>query len=299
MGKLKDLTGMVFGELTILYLDKERMAKNKIKNNSRITFWCCQCSCGRIASIDASSLKSGNSKSCGCSKIKNQYNNPNKVLTELPRNGNGVLWERLIDKEVEFLYNNEIIKIKVLDVMCNKNRIYTLKCMYKNTIANISAYSFKNAKLGNITDKKRDYFYKVGDVVKTKLGRVTITKHTTLLINNSKIKAYEYKCLNCNDVNTVLCNVIQVDYRCPFCEKQKIIKGSNDIYTTHNWMVKYFKNNEDAYKYSFGSNVKIQMICPHCGTEKMQKIYQLITHGFSCLQCGDGISKPQKIIFFY
>jgi hypothetical protein len=78
---------------------------------------------------------------------------------------------------------------------------------------------------------------------------------------------------------------------------KKIIKGVNDIATTHPNLVKYFKNIEDAYTHSFGSNDKIWTICPDCGFEKKMSINNLHIRGFSCLKCGDKISYGEKLMF--
>jgi hypothetical protein len=54
---IKDLTGQVFGELTVIEfkeLDKRRSAK-----------WVCKCSCGRETIVAGDSLKRGATKSCG------------------------------------------------------------------------------------------------------------------------------------------------------------------------------------------------------------------------------------------
>ena len=56
----KDLTGEVFGELTVLYLDKE-----KSNNKYRINYYVCQCSCGNIISVDEYKLINGKKISCG------------------------------------------------------------------------------------------------------------------------------------------------------------------------------------------------------------------------------------------
>lgn len=60
MKKRENLIGQQFNRLTVIALDEEK-TKNKKK-----TYWFCQCLCGNIKSIAASSLKSGASKSCGC-----------------------------------------------------------------------------------------------------------------------------------------------------------------------------------------------------------------------------------------
>ena len=54
----EDLTNETFGELKVISLDTD--------NSQKGAYWLCQCSCGNIKSIAAKSLKSGQTKSCGC-----------------------------------------------------------------------------------------------------------------------------------------------------------------------------------------------------------------------------------------
>ena len=66
--KFKDLTGKVFGELTVICEDTER-------ENTSDTYWVCQCSCGNKTSVYGSDLTRGNTKSCGrkiCSAFKSR-----------------------------------------------------------------------------------------------------------------------------------------------------------------------------------------------------------------------------------
>lgn len=53
-----DLTGQRFGSLTVLNEAVERI-------RGRVA-WMCQCECGDIVAVPSDSLRSGNSKSCGC-----------------------------------------------------------------------------------------------------------------------------------------------------------------------------------------------------------------------------------------
>jgi hypothetical protein len=57
MGKFIDLTGLKFGRWTIL---------KQINTNKKKSRWKCECSCGIIKNIDGYSLRTGDSKSCGC-----------------------------------------------------------------------------------------------------------------------------------------------------------------------------------------------------------------------------------------
>lgn len=45
----KDLTGNRYGKLTVLKVDEERTGNGK-------EYWLCQCDCGKIASVQSTSL---------------------------------------------------------------------------------------------------------------------------------------------------------------------------------------------------------------------------------------------------
>lgn len=82
------------------------------------------------------------------------------------------------------------------------------------------------------------------------------------------------------------------------CNPSRIaVKGINDIATTHPYLIKYFANIEDSYKYLYGSSEKILVKCIDCGNEKEIAINKLISKGFSCPKCGDNIPYGEKIMF--
>jgi len=56
----EDLTGQVFGRLTVLYRGPGR------PQGGGKPRWICQCECGNQADIPAARLKMGSNKSCGC-----------------------------------------------------------------------------------------------------------------------------------------------------------------------------------------------------------------------------------------
>jgi hypothetical protein len=76
-----------------------------------------------------------------------------------------------------------------------------------------------------------------------------------------------------------------------------VVKGINDIATTHPHLIKYFKNIEDAYTHTYASNDKILCKCPDCRFEKYMKINKLKFQGFSCKRCSDGKSAVSKYMF--
>ena len=65
-----DLTGMVFGRLTVIKRDIEKAGEN--------TYWICKCDCGNQKSVYSGSLKKMRTKSCGCLQKEMQIINKTK-----------------------------------------------------------------------------------------------------------------------------------------------------------------------------------------------------------------------------
>lgn len=82
-GQFEDITGQRFNRLTVIrFLDKE-------ERSSRQHNWLCKCDCGNYVKADASCLKMGTQKSCGCLKeeakqrigeVNRKYKHSNKRL---------------------------------------------------------------------------------------------------------------------------------------------------------------------------------------------------------------------------
>ncbi len=62
MGKSRDITGIIHGELKVLYFDK-----NSPKNRY---YWVCQCSCGNLVSKERRSLFKLKHPCCGCKTVE-------------------------------------------------------------------------------------------------------------------------------------------------------------------------------------------------------------------------------------
>lgn len=79
MRKLIDLTNMKFGRLTVI----KRVEDYVQQNGHRTVMWLCKCNCGNKLIVQGSSLKSGNTQSCGClskevvSETHKKHNNYN------------------------------------------------------------------------------------------------------------------------------------------------------------------------------------------------------------------------------
>lgn len=56
MAKFQDLTGQRFTRLVVIERDQTQ----------RVTYWVCQCDCGKMKTVSAGNLKTGGVRSCGC-----------------------------------------------------------------------------------------------------------------------------------------------------------------------------------------------------------------------------------------
>lgn len=60
MGNMKDIAGMRFGKWTVIQLAG--------KNKYGAYMWTCRCDCGVVRDVQGSTLRRGNSTSCGCDR---------------------------------------------------------------------------------------------------------------------------------------------------------------------------------------------------------------------------------------
>lgn len=139
---------------------------------------------------------------------------------------------------------------------------------------------------------KYNYKYKKGDIV----NKLTIMDTVILCYNDYKIKGYTYKC-NIDDYIGKISEYNLIKGKgCPVCVNKTIVKGINDIATTHPYLAEYFVNKEDIYKYSKSSGENVEVVCPNCGFAKFMTINNLYKKGFKCNNCSDKFSYPNKFI---
>lgn len=72
MGRLHDLKGQTFNRWTVLHRAPDYISP---KSGAKRTRWHCRCECGTERDVDATCLKAGTSKSCGClaSEVSSNY----------------------------------------------------------------------------------------------------------------------------------------------------------------------------------------------------------------------------------
>lgn len=102
MGAFKDLTGCVFGRLTVI----ERVPKGVYKK----PHWKCQCVCGNVCIIAANSLRVAHTFSCGCLNTdtrKSKWRTHGKTYT-----ATFLAWQSMIKRcryDVEYIKRNIVV----------------------------------------------------------------------------------------------------------------------------------------------------------------------------------------------
>lgn len=85
---------------------------------------------------------------------------------------------------------------------------------------------------------------------------------------------------------------------CPVCANKIIIKGINDLWTTHPHIAKLLTNEEDGYNVTFGVAKKKMFTCPCCGSHVIQVVNEVVKRNrISCKSCDDNISFPNKVMY--
>lgn len=112
-----------------------------------------------------------------------------------------------------------------------------------------------------------------------------------------------YECKHCNTQKVRSKSVFEKAlFICPNeCNGVKhhttiVLKGVNDIATTHPHLVKYLLNENDKHRFTANSERKIKIKCLNCGEVKERTLSALTQEGVACAVCSDGISFPEKFI---
>lgn len=84
--------------------------------------------------------------------------------------------------------------------------------------------------------------------------------------------------------------------RCPICTGHRVIADVNSVAAIYPEYVCCFENQDDAFRYTVGSGVKVGFVCPDCKYHYPRAIRYAVEHNFSCPHCGDGKSYPEKYV---
>ena len=210
-----------------------------------------------------------------------------------------IKWEDSIGYKVHFIYKDIEDDIEIINSLRKNNRT-KIKIKYKNICIEISSGNLKECRLGKILGKvTKEFKIEIGQIFKDEKRYLTIIDREYRKNKNGQNKKYyKYRCNKCGvelwSIESALLG--KRKQGCSCCAGKTIVKGINDIATTNPEMIKYFVDIEDIYTHSYCSGEKVLCKCPICGFKKEIIISSLYSQGFSCPQCSDGISYPEKVM---
>lgn len=125
MRKIKDLSGVKFGKLTVIELYGFQIKKS----GERMVLWLCKCDCGNEKVVSREGLTSGKTKSCGCLRPKKVEKHEKRKLPHNTYNLTGEYGIGYTIKGEEFYFDLEDYeKIKDYYWMFNKRGyLYSVK----------------------------------------------------------------------------------------------------------------------------------------------------------------------------
>lgn len=173
---------------------------------------------------------------------------------------------------------------------------------------------YNNGPLCSICDKHWEFDYQIGDV----LDNIEIIDRKSITSGDKRggkvTKLYKYKCHKCGFDGSKPCykngeeileywideNSLKNGIRCSCCYSRVVQVGINDIATTHPDFIKYFVDQDAPHKYTYGSTVKQQFVCPICKHNYQSEIsiYSFINGGHACANCEPNTSYPERFMYF-
>lgn len=107
-----------------------------------------------------------------------------------------------------------------------------------------------------------------------------------------------YHCRICNFTETIkeANNLYRGLTGCGCCSGRKIVKGINDLGTTHPWLIPYFVDKELISTLSANSTKIVELKCPICHTDLTNKVTRITNRVNICPVCGNTASFGEKIV---
>lgn len=235
-------------------------------------------------------------------------------LTNIPRWEQGVPkgkpdWLNSIGCKVKFTYDDLNGEFLIIDYK-REGQYFIVE--YLGEKFKLSRGELVNCRIRRLLGLRTgDFKVQIGQEFKgDKRDLVIIDKKYREDENNKKWKMYKYKCNKCGfecgehykdgefkeELWISEPNLLK-GKGCACCANQVTVTDINSIWRTDPWMMDLGVSEEDAKRYTSGSNQKITVICPDCNNKRIispNKIKRRRT--ISCI-CSEGFSYPERFIY--
>lgn len=229
----KNITGLKFGYLTSLYIDKDRIENIKNNNQYASTYWLCQCDCENenLISVSIGSLQSGMVKSCGCIQ-----NHPYKENLTSKKFGKLTVISFEENKSIETCHNYYLCKCdcenpnlkSVRSAHLKSGEIRSCGCMVTNKMSDINGWV-----LGHYTSEDA----KQRNSIEYKKWREEVFKRDNYICQcceerGGKLNAHHLE--NFADNQELRLNIDNGITLCENCHSPNISGSFHNLYGTHN-----------------------------------------------------------------
>lgn len=271
--KYEDLTGIEFGMLTVLGLDKE---KSEICNSQgrKVKTWICQCECGEIKSVTTSKLNHQGRLTCGSKQCKKKMKeNDNRIY--IVNNIIGKKYGKLLVKELIEINNH--MSNCVVKCVCDCGNVKKVSINYlKNSDTPSCGCHISEIRKDKIIEYIRDG-NSLADKMIEKYGEDALEKYWS---NKNTINPYDisakshltyawFKCPNVKHHEEYKVSVEvflskEIGHECKRCSNKKALNTSNftllDKYP-QSWDVWSDKNPKLPDEYTPNSTTNVWWKC--------------------------------------
>lgn len=236
-------------------------------------------------------------------------------LTTLPKihtkQGDIIDWRSCSGQIINFQYDDLEGILEIIEILPNGK----LSVRYNDKTFVVLKESIRKCRLEKIIGLINcDFIYNIGDVIKDDVRHLKIISRENCKKGNDKWnrRYYQLECLKCGFNGTGYYDRDKTyrsdgfwlnEYRlnkginCPCCTSTIVSPKINSIFITNKSLFDLLENKEDGYKYTEHSSVKVNFKCPTCGEIKKCHISDVNDQGFSCQNCGDGMSIGEKYVY--
>lgn len=208
-----------------------------------------------------------------------------------------IKWKGSVGRKVKFIYDDINGEIEILEY---KNSYLKLKYLDEEITMYYS--NLNHCNIGNLLGiKSTKYKFDVGTIIDDlSSGKLKILEQIRIERRSKKRneKGYKYLCIVCGNIDYIFESHLNRKNGCNVCSKQKVLRGYNDLWTTHPSIACLLYDLEEGYYYSYGSDQRTDWKCPNCNNKIVDKrIADMVRVGVSCPRCSDGISYPEKVVY--
>lgn len=127
-------------------------------------------------------------------------------------------------------------------------------------------------------------------------GRVPILANNQKYIDSTQ--KMKFVCSNCDSTFDIKLNSLLYFGSCPFCSPfyKRVKPNLNSLNVMRPDLIKYFVDANVTQEITPRNNKVFMMKCPNCNYEKNMSCDNLFKFGFSCPNCSDGVSIPNKFL---